>query len=429
MTDQTGRLDPGRQVVAFFRRVATSDFRLERPTDWERGRLEKQGIVNPLAQTYAAWRSSLLYLAAACVLFGAIWSLATIDLIAGSELLENPQLKQAFRVEGDPGVIDGFQITSAVFVLIGALTVCVAAPLWPRVRLSRLLARIGWLVMFLAPLVLYVIPIASMVEIQSRAQDPITTAMAEVSNMIFRLGIAGFVLAKVGPRWLALMPGIIRSSMTLKTLLPEARGPGWTAVLLAPLFSMLLLILLAVINQLQGSALLILGMICLMLSPLVFVVRARALVRPCRPEDVAAAVVWPRRIAFAIAALGFLLLLIWGFMTLSAGDVIAFAISTIGSVLLMMVVGADFILPLLRSSQESTKQFVASPLCDALDQRCDQLADVLETRVPFGEALAAPPTVTARLVEDKPATGRVEARRVESVQAKAVPNEPNEPET
>jgi hypothetical protein len=420
MTQQSGGMNVGEQIVAFLRRIATSDFRIERPTSWERARLEKQGIVNPLAQKYAAWRASLLYFSAACVLFGAIWGLATIELIEDDVMPAN----QLFRLDGDPGVINGFQIVSSVFVLLGALTVCVSAPLWNRVRLSRLLARTGWMVMFVAPLVLYVVPIASSISIESRLADPGVETFAKLLDFVLiKLGIAAFVLLKIGPRWLALMPGIIRSSMTLKTLMPEARGPGWTVVLLAPLFSVLLLVILAVVNQLEGNALLILGVIFMMVAPLVYVIRAKSVVRPCRPEDVGAAVAWPRRIAFIVGTLGFVLLLIWAFDKFDAGDVIAFAISTIGSVLLMMVVGADFILPLLRSSQASTKSFVASPLCGALDERCEQLADVLEKRTPLSGALSATPTVVARPVDQAP------PKQVESVEARPVdPEAPDQQE-
>ena len=46
---------------------------------------------------------------------------------------------------------------------------------------------------------------------------------------------------------------MIRSSMTLKTLVPESPMTGWAAALVAPLYSIFLLVVFALVNQAYGN--------------------------------------------------------------------------------------------------------------------------------------------------------------------------------
>jgi hypothetical protein len=384
--------DAAGSATAFFRRVAATDFRRERATEWERRRLAKAGFTRPLVQNYAAWRSSLLYVAAALLLFSSIWNLATFESVGSAGTGQD-------AVQGDLSVVDGIGLTSEVFVLLGTLVVVGAAAAWPYLNLSRILARVGWLVMLGVPLLLALFPLASMVEL--RGQNPQALGLIRTFlGVLFALK----VFVTIGPRVLALIPGAIRAAMALKTLLPESRGLGWLVAIFAPLWAVLLLVLLATVNQFQGSILLVLGILFLLLSTVVLVAHARGLVLPCPPQQATRRVLLPRAIAAGLTGVGAILVLCAAFDLGGAdiaGDVIAFGFGVIGSVLLMTVVASDAIVPLLRLNHAMRREFAEGPLREQFEARLDGL----DFRPSAAAAVEATPVET------------VEATCVEPVQA------------
>jgi hypothetical protein len=175
----------------------------------------------------------------------------------------------------------------------------------------------------------------------------------------------------VGPKAIALAPAIVRSAMTLKTLLPESSAPGWAAVLSAPLMILLVTIVMSAIVQLEGSPWLLLGTLCLVGSPLVDIVRAREIVTP-RPEAPAERLVRRVRGASAVftsLAVGLIGLFFLRSVTLGLADGFRFGVSVLGNVLTFKVVAADLLLPLLWTAHEHGLRFHDSPEQQALDRR------------------------------------------------------------
>lgn len=365
------------------RRYTRSDFTVEHATSSERELLAAATppIEASSAQDYVAWRRSLLWLSGIALLLVGLLQIVTFTTM--KEMLGG-QVSEAV----DLGTVDGVFGFLILPVFVGGGLALWAATRWRDVRASRRLARIGFLVSFLTPFVVAAIPIQELLEHGQLPPQDLQALNLMLGTMV---GLRfSFVL---GPRAIALFPGIIRSSIALKTLLPESPMPGWTAALLAPLYAIFLLVVFALIIQVQGNLLLLLGLACLMVSPLVYVWKARAVLRPHSVEEIGSVIRPVRARASLFTILGvvffgiFLVDLEVGFL-----DLLLFVLSVAGNVLLLTVVGADFFLALMKHGHDQSRDLVRSDLETRLEQRFDDLtaAGLAELGLPSAPEKQAP---------------------------------------
>jgi hypothetical protein len=360
----------------FVRRAMRGDLQQERARDDERAALQQAQppCTDPLVQDYAAWRRALLGIAAT--------ALTLTTLIA---LFDH----RWFAAEGEMGKVLG--LLQWVLLLangVGAVCVAFAMLRWTDLPRSRLLARSGWLVMFLTPLAIAVVPWPRVVGGGGDA-----AARAAQVALGLQLGIGLFL--HIAPNAIALFVGASRSAMTLKTLLPEHPAPGWMAAIVGPLYAVFLVAMIAILNQVTGNLLLVAGVVCLMISPLLLVRRARDLLRPHTNEEAAAIVRQLRNVAALCNAAGVVLFAIWivGLETFSVLNAIEFVLAMAGSVTLLTVVGADVVLALLYRGFQQAQQFQGSALADALARKFEPFAAVGLTEL--RSRRGAPPAASA----------------------------------
>jgi hypothetical protein len=435
-------LNPATQALAFLRRVLASDFRSEKPTDWEMHRMGADRATPRLAHSYTAWRSSLLYAAGALLLFTSIWNLATFEsseesvrgIIVGvkqaqvqaqilairqqgfqppQDLVNQMQVSPAQEqtIQDNANVIDSTVLISRISAIPAVLLIIAAGVLWPRVRLSTILARLGWGLLFGVPFVLAILPISAMMDYIN-----LTGEFELLLKGILGLLFAVQVIISLLPKALSLFPALIRSSMALKTLLPESRGPGWITVLLAPLFGLFLWLIMSVVNQFPSTSVLLLGVIFILAGQVIYIFMARHIVRGY--STLPAKVIWTRRMSALLGLAGLLIIFIrlLAYEHLPTGDVIAGFLGIFGNILLLSVVCSDFLLPQLRTSHRMTRNFVQSEMFDTLGSKCEDLAMTVEAQS-AGSARAGAAAKPAAPVET------VQARavdEVETVQAKPV---------
>jgi hypothetical protein len=168
----------------------------------------------------------------------------------------------------------------------------------------------------------------------------------------------------------------MRSSLTLKTLLPEASAPGWLTVVLAPFLAGFLMLVLCLLSQIEGSFVLIAATALLVVGPCVYVARARDLVRPHTADEVSRVVGGVRRTALAIHGAGFLLLVVYlvDLDALPLRTLVHLGLEALGGVLLTMVAISDITLALLAFSQRQGATFQASALRQDYERRLTALA-------------------------------------------------------
>ena len=250
---------------------------------------------------------------------------------------------------------------------------------WRQVKRSRTLARNGWLAMFAVPLALSMLPWTKMLELEHLDAK----TKAEVTGMLgLQLGMGLFLL--IAPKAIALFPGAIRSSMSLKTLLPEHAAPGWVAAIVGPLYAVFLVVAITILNQLTGDFVLVGGIVCLMASPLVVVWRAKAMLRSHTPMEAATLVRETRRLSGTFSLLGIALFATWILRldAFSVADAIEFLFAMIGNLVLITVVGSDFVLALLCFGYRQSEEFHGTPMAADLDAKYASLARAGLTELP-----------------------------------------------
>jgi hypothetical protein len=349
-------------------RTFTANFQKGGATERERRALESAAtpVVNPLAQSYAVWRRATLWVAAASLV-----GLSLIELFSHTSFettLEESNQQQFAQALGESNLktIDSLLVIMMLSTWAAAALAVVAALRWSDLKRSRRFARLGWLFLFITPLVLSAIPVTSLLDLDHIPSEQRAT-VTSIVGVLFGLGF----FVTIAPKALSLFPGIIRSSMTLKTLLPESAVPGWASVLVAPLYAIFLLVVLTLLIQSGGSLLLLAGILCLMAAPAVYLWHAKDVLRPHTPEE-ANKIVGRRRSQAMLFNLGGFALI--GIYILDSAmfdfwDLLKLVFSIEGSVWLLCVISSDLLLALLRTGHEQSRDFHGSELYRSLDEK------------------------------------------------------------
>lgn len=348
----------------FWSRVLKSDFSFIFTTDQESKILEagSEPVTSPIAQAYSSWRRSLLMI---CLLMlGITIFFNGIDLFA----IYGNSKKHPLMI---------FHSIFLFFIQVISFALCLYSALqWGNLRTSRSFVRFAWIVQFAGPFLLFVMPLSLFVK------DP------------FVLAMLGFNSIKIlGPKIFSLFPGLIRCSLTIKTLLPETSAPGWLSIIIAPFYALFLSV--AAIASLQTSNVILgtgFGLIAVGMSVVIF--KARDLLKPITREEASAIVFGIKRIQSIFQGIGICLIMIhvfrsfdinWGFFN----SLLLFIFSFVGNVTLLTVVMSDFMLAMIRQGSIQAKEFSNSPLSETFNERLEQLASCGLTDLEGGETKLA----------------------------------------
>jgi hypothetical protein len=382
-------------------RVFRSDFQTERATDTERAKLAaaREPVTNPMVQDFVSWRRAVLWTAAALIGLYALIELVSFRTFVGTMRPQLSRMYDQYAAQGqapmsrdefirmsieqfgrsNAAVIDGINVVLTLSIFLSLVFVILAARSWKSVRASRFWSRIGWAIMFGTPFLVSFIPMTAMMDFSHVPDRNMREQQRTAMGTMFALA----VFMTIAPKAIALFPGIIRSSISLKTLVPESASPGWVAAIMAPLYAVFLLTLVSVINQSQGDFFLICGVICYMIGPMVYLVYARRLVRPHTAAETSTVIRRLRRIAagFTTAGTALVAIFVLRMPQLSFGDALGFLVGVGGNLLLMTVVASDLILAMLYQGHRQARAFAGSELEAILDHRFAALSEVGFTRL------------------------------------------------
>lgn len=263
----------------------------------EEARLIANGVDEADARRYLVWRRSVLLVVALPMLVSAL--LATIGW-GGRDRSSLSDLG---------GLLEIVQL-AALYAL--PVTAWLAAWTWDRHRRSRNILLRGWLIAFLTPLILALIPFAWRFDLSNAdpMQDP-----TQVANMMSGFGLIGAIVAYVTlmPAVLSLIPGVLRGCLRIKALIPESILPGLFLIAAAPLYILFFLVIFTTINQVAGNLVLILAVLAFLMAPLLYLFNAGTFTRPLRtPEDIAK-VGQVQTTAMVILGIGLGLLVVYAF--------------------------------------------------------------------------------------------------------------------
>jgi len=348
----------------FWTRVLKSDFSVIRASDDEKNRLASgsEPVERPLAQDYASWRRSLLMI---CI------------LVLGVSAVFNATDLWTTLDNRDTHAISKIQATLLLLFQFGGVLLCLlAARAWGELRRSRSLARFAWLVQFVGPFLVFLVPMSLFVD---------------EGLVLLQLGLAAVV--SLAPKIFGLFPGLIRCSLTVKTLLPETSAPGWLGIIIAPFYMLFLAV--ATIAAVQMSQLMLgLGLGLLAAQTGVVIWQAKRLLHPCEQSEAAAGVRSIKRMQLlfqlaGVACIAIFLIRSVEFDWSAVNSLVLFIFSFLGNVTLLTVVMSDFLLGMIRQGQLQAESFAGTPLSKSLAGRLDDLASCGLTDLEAGEAAFA----------------------------------------
>ena len=346
----------------FWTRVLKSDFSVIKSTKEEADKLKSgpENVSSPLAQDYASWRRSMLMI---CILLLAIGTLFNIT--------------DFFSTLGhtDTHFVQKIQSVFLFLFQLGSVLLCAtAARKWVDLRKSRSLARFAWLLQFLGPFLIFLVPLSLFVD------DGMVLA---------QLGLGAVLI--LAPKIFGLFPGLIRCSLTVKTLLPETSTPGWLGIIIAPTYSLFLAM--ATIIAIQASEIILgIGFALLAVGMTIVILRARLLLKATDQQEASDIVkgIKQRQMIFQLSGVACIAVSI--FLAIDdidfglVNNLFLFVFSFTANVTLLTVVMSDFMLGMIRQGQLQATAFAGTPLEKSLTERLDDLAACGLTDLEAGEA-------------------------------------------
>lgn len=313
--------------LPIFKRAFSGNLQTIKVSDAERAALETRGITEPVTQRYLVWRNAMMLM----VIIATIASAALTTVIdmtdtgdepnvlesltekimdgvdkaipeGASDVLDAAKEKVAEKIEGKERgkddakdeeeddeetppnlferIVEIIQ-TAAIYTL--SATALLAFIFRNRPKLSFRILAAGFLFGFFLPIAIALCPwswFGYIGESVSPLKDPVGFLRDTASDALEALKM----LAALMPAVLALIPGVLKGCMRVKTLLPASTLPGWFIVMAAPLYGLFLLAVFVAINQVTNDPLLIGGVLMLVLAHLVYAFRAPTFTQPLLAE-------------------------------------------------------------------------------------------------------------------------------------------------
>ena len=389
----------------FAGRILVSNFTKGHASAEERKQLENAALPvrSPMAQNYAAWRRAMLWFAGIGLGIAAmIHLISTFTQIFGKHI---PFIMRVINF----GMV-ALQAGAAAMIILAAVR-------WAQISRSRRMARWGWVLGFFGPLLLFLLPIRQLgsnrewltflyaqqgaehaTQVVQASDAEIAQIMAGAQGttilMTLGLGFAMYAMFLLVPRVFGLFPGLVRSCMTLRTLVPESPLPGYVLAVITPLYATLLLVIMGLAAQ-AGSGPLFFGLVALLVSPILVLKNLRSLSKPASTEEMNEHLA-PLRLKMSISTMvgiAFILAMMgqyWETLNLEWHTIASLAGQLLGNIFVVTVVAADFLLSLMRFSFDVDKALDGTPLYATMAQRYADLSQVKFTQL-VEEAPAPPP--------------------------------------
>jgi hypothetical protein len=249
--------------IGFFGLSLKRAFRLDIHPDevlpGERAALIKAGVTSVPVQAYLAWRRSLM-------LVIAIFMVPHVVLRA-VEVFDIPK--------GQHDTITTLFILQWFVELLFTGILWLLLPRWTQWHSQRRALLFTYIGFFLVPFAIYLFPLRSLA--------PAGTSKIELLG----IGIIGGVQAMLtlAPKAVSLMPGMLRASIAAKLLFPGASAPGWLMVMAAPIYALLVYVVLLMPYQLTGNGLFVLAVAGFIGAQIWLARSGYALARPLTPEQ------------------------------------------------------------------------------------------------------------------------------------------------
>lgn len=316
-------------------------------TPAERKALAKAKVVDPYLQAFLAWRRSVLLLVA----------LALVPLSA-------LRMIDAFG-EDTPEPLRFLVLVPAGAEALLCLVCWYQLKNWTRWRTSRRALAWAWAIFMIAPFLVFLVPIDSLIAsyvaeqmqaVGGTAGDAwageggeVAVDAAAASGVVtaLKLTLSIYALLTLAPKAVSLLAGTIRAGLVTKMLFPGNAGSGWLVVLATPLYTLFVFTLLIVPYQLTGSGWYVGAMLGLAAAQLAIGRAGYSLTKPTSHDDAVVRVRKARAVyLLSIAAFATCLLVALGELAekLGAATIVTTVLSFETNVLILTLIGSDLVI-------------------------------------------------------------------------------------
>jgi hypothetical protein len=341
---------------------------------------------------FLLWRRSMLILV---LLFSVLTAAVdtTTQLVSGPRSSFTVQIQLGPEEEPAPQTLFG-DVADVLWLLsfyAMPASALLAVICWGRPRASRSILAAGWIASFLVPVAIALTPWSWWtIEL-----PPPSTRGAQLLHQYQRIaeGLAWgyYYVVVLSPAVLALVPGVMRACIRVKTLLPEAILPGWFLVAAAPFNGLLVLVVFVALVQVAPSPLLLAGMVLWLAAPFVYLAQAHVYTRPLvsaeewRRARRAQALVWLLTLGSAACLLTYVVtweafgLRLVGFEAKTSlfrpWELVRYALDFSSRAMFVTVVGADLLLRATLSAWRRQREFMSLPAAEQHDLLMERLEE------------------------------------------------------
>lgn len=293
-------------------------------------------VVEPDLQAFLAWRRSLLFLVA-CFLV----PLTVIGLYDVTRL--GDVAWQIRMVKLGPALAEALFMGICWNQLRN----------WAHWRKQRKILFYGWLAFLLTPFVVFVWPLRTVFEQVAKQMSKKEAWLALGVSGVYNKAVQPFVFAmlamlQLAPKVISLMPGLIRSSMVIKLLFPGSSAPGWLIAMAAPMYALLVYVILVVPYQFTGNGWFMVGIVGVVIGQVMLCRAGFALARPLAEADALHAIKRARKVYLAVMILSALCIItalggLTRLLHLRWTDVVTTVLKFETNVLILTMIGADLV--------------------------------------------------------------------------------------
>jgi hypothetical protein len=261
-------------------------------------------------------------------------------------------------------------------VFVSIVFIILAARDWRNWRKSRKWALLAVAVVLGPQLIAMLIPWGSMMNFKHLAAQGMGAEQIKSTKIGIQVLVLFVVLYTSLPFFYGLVNGVLRSSLSTKTLVPASIVCGWSSLLLAVTIAVPWFIAFSIVDQLELDALIVLGVLCLLAAPLSIVFKARRLGLPLTAEEATPLVKRTKLVLTSLNVVGMAMILAYlhDKEMVTPGDILTLVIHYFANLMLVQVVAVDMLVLLLDRAHRKLASDV-SP-----DESLRQLGEVLAVK-------------------------------------------------
>jgi hypothetical protein len=275
--------------------------------------------------------------------------------------------------ETNVGVFDSLIVGLWISLFVSLVFMALAAKDWRTWRKSRKWAVIAVCCVLGPQLLAMLIPWGSLMTFKHLEAQGATVETVRSTKIGIQIIVLLYVLNIALPFFYGLVNGVLRASLSTKTLVPASIVCGWGSMLLSVTIAVPWFIIFSIVDQLELDALIVLGVLCLLAAPLSIVFRSRRLGLPLTPEEATSLVKRTKLVLTSLNVAGMAMILAYlSDKNLVTGvDIATLVIHYLANLMLVQVVAVDMLVLLLNRAHRKLAADAAP------DEPLRQLGEVL----------------------------------------------------